>query len=264
MPTQTKSSKKNVSAPNPKTDKSSKKTASVPAATPAAKPATATAAAPATAPAAPAALPPPNAALLAYVQQATAAIASTEAGLTASPPALTAAQKRHSGKLRAGGDKAVAQIGTLAQQYGIESTVLQVAPMLLALSDAQALAPLITKLQAFVKHAADLVFLWESAAWTDAMQFYALLQRRALVDGSLATSLAPVAAFFAKRHDSTKVGSTPKNTAKANAKAVARLKKSAPQLLASSATDGGGTAGAAPASTPSPAAATTSGTATHS
>lgn len=258
MPSQTKSTKKTVTAKNSKTARTT--------ATPAAK--SGTAAAPAATPTTTPALPPPNAALVAYVQQAMTELDATEASFPVDPPALTPAQKRRAAKLRSGGDKAVAQIGTLAQQYGIESSALQVAPMLLALSDAQALAPLIVRIQAFLKHAGDLVFLWQSAAWTDAMQFYALLQRRALVDGSLATSLAPVAAFFAKRHASTKVGTTPKNTAKANAKAVARLKKSAPQLLAASATDGAGTAGPAPASTAAstapPAAATTNGTATHS
>jgi hypothetical protein len=214
-------------------------------------------AAPAPSPAAPPpgptvvqAQPPPNAALVTYVAQSIAEIDAAEAALAVDPPALTPSQKRRAGKLRSGGDKAVGQIATLAKQYGVESSVLQADSMTLALEDAQALAPLVVRIQAFAKHVADLVFLWESAAWADAMQFYALLQRRSLVDGAMAASLQPVAAFFAKRHNAAaKTGKTPKRTARANAKAVKRLKKAAPQLLAASTQPG-----AAPA--PAPAAAT--------
>jgi len=186
---------------------------------------------------------PPNAALVAYVTQSLAQMDMAEAALAVDPPALTSTQKRRAAKLRAGGDKAVGQIATLAKQYGVESSVLQADAMSLALADAQALAPLMVRIQAFEKHVSDLLFLWQSAAWEDAMQFYALLQRRSLVDGSLAASLAPVAAFFAKRHSSTKAGKPPKRTAKANAKAVKRLKKAAPQMLA------GGTTGSATTAT---------------
>jgi hypothetical protein len=204
---------------------------------------------------------PPNVALVAYVAQSVAQIDVAEAALAVDPPTLTSTQKRRAAKLRSGGDKAVAQIATLAKQYGVESSVLQADAMSLALADAQALAPLMVRIQAFEKHVADLLFLWQGAAWEDAMQFYALLQRRSLVDGSLAASLAPVAAFFAKRHASTKAGKPPKRTAKANKKAVNRLKKAAPQLLAGGGAGGGGaaapaaapaTASPAPAAAPSP------------
>jgi hypothetical protein len=191
--------------------------------------------------------PPPNAALAAYVAQAMAQVDAAESALAVDPPALTPSQKRRAAKLRSGGDKAVGQIAALAKQYGVESSVLQADAMSLALADAQTLAPLMARVQAFQKHLGDLLFLWQSAAWGDAMQFYALLQRRALVDGSLLENLAPVAAFFAKRHASTKAaGQPPKRTAKANAKAVNRLRKAAPELLAND----GKPAAAAPASPP--------------
>jgi hypothetical protein len=197
---------------------------------------------------------PANPALIAFVNQAIVQLDAAETALAVDPPALTSSQKRRAAKLRAGGDKAVGQIALLAKQYGVESSVLRADTMSLALADAQALAPLMLRIQDFQKHVSDLLFLWQSAAWDDAMQFYALLQRRALVNGALADALAPVAAFFAKRHASTKAGKTPKRTAKANAKAVNRLKKAAPELLALGAT-ATGTAAATSAAPPSPAAA---------
>lgn len=200
-----------------------------------------------TAPAAPPASPPPaspvtagtpppdNAVLVAYVGNAMSTLDVAESGLEVDPPALTSAQKRRAAKLHAGGTETVSQLATLARQYGVESSVLQVSAMLLALNDAQALEPLIARLEAFLKHVNDLYFLWRSAAWADAMQFYALLQRRALVDGAIEASLAPVAQFFAKRH-TTKAAAgavkVPKRTAKANKAAVKRLAQSAPELLA--------------------------------
>jgi hypothetical protein len=118
----------------------------------------------------------------------------------------------------------------LATHFGVESTVLQADEMLLALANALALAPLLPRLEEFHKHVGDLLFLGKNAAWSDALQLYALLQRRARVDGAIAEALAPVAALFAPPPAAP--GSTPKRTARANARALERLKESAPELLA--------------------------------
>ena len=147
----------------------------------------------------PAATPPtPNAALLAYVQQTVAALDTVEVGLGADP-ALTPALKRHVLKFRRGGDKIIGQIGNLAQQEQLDSPGLNVADMLSTLGKAQALQPLSDRVAAFAKHIDDVIFKSETDALAMGQQFYALLQRRALTDGELATAMVPVVTYFARK-----------------------------------------------------------------
>jgi hypothetical protein len=174
----------------------------------------------------------PNAALAAYVAQALAALDGAEAGLPADPT-LTPAEKRHATKLRKGGEPIVTLIGALARQYQLESPVLHTDQMLADLEQAQILAPLTSKLLGFAKHVSDLTFGAQSSAWEMALQLYAVLQRRAQIDGSLAANLAPATEFLAYRHKSTKPAGTPtKRQRKATTKAVNTLAKMAPDKLA--------------------------------
>jgi hypothetical protein len=48
------------------------------------------------------------------------------------------------------------------------------------------------------------VFAAQSQAWDMALQYYAMLHRRAKSSGDLATSLQPITDFLAYRHRSTK------------------------------------------------------------
>lgn len=155
-----------------------------------------------------------------------------EAQLGSDPP-LTGAQKRHAAKLRKGGDKVLPQIGSLVQQQELESPALPVSDMTALLGKAAALQPLVNRVAAFGKHVDDVIFKAESDALVIAQQYYALLQRRALTDTELAAALQPIAAFFAFRHRTPKAPGTPtKRQRKATTKAVATLKKTAPEKLA--------------------------------
>ena len=203
----------------------------------------------------PAATPPtPNAALLAYVQQTVAALDTVEVGLGADP-ALTPALKRHVLKFRRGGDKIIGQIGNLAQQEQLDSPGLNVADMLSSLGKAQALQPLSDRVAAFAKHIDDVIFKSETDALAMGQQFYALLQRRALTDGELATAMVPVVTYFARKPKPKAAGAPTKPQKKATAKAVKTLQKNAPQMLHGAAPAEQGTAapagpvaqGAAPA-----------------
>ena len=230
--------KSSTSVPNPQTVSDLAPPA---AATPAAvAPAPASAApAPAAAPT-PAATPPdPNAALEQYVQQTVTQLDTFEVGL-GNDPALTPAQKRHALKFRKGGDKIIGQLGNLAQQEQLESPALNVDDMMATLGKAQALQPLSDRVAAFAKHVTDVVFKAESDSLAMAQQFYALLQRRALTDNELATSLAPVVTFFARKPKAKAPGALTKPQTKATAKAVNTLKKNAPEML-----QGGGAPGSA-------------------
>jgi hypothetical protein len=145
----------------------------------------------------------PNAALAEYVQQIVASIDAYEAGL-GGDPSLAPKDRRRAVKLRKGGGAIAAQLGALFVQNQLESPALQVAAMQALLGRADALQPLANRLAAFAQHVSDVVFASRSQAWGMAMQYYALLQRRSLVDAELATALAPVTQFLAYRHPSTK------------------------------------------------------------
>jgi hypothetical protein len=158
----------------------------------------------AAAPAPASAAPDPTAALAAAAQQAVATLVSAEATLGVGDSPLTSGDKRRSTKLRKGGEKYVAQIGDLAQKYQLETTAMQVLTMLTLLGKATALRPVLDQLTIFAKHITDTVFAAQSQAWDMALQYYAMLQRRAKTNGDLATSLQPIADFLSYRHRSTK------------------------------------------------------------
>ena len=174
--------------------------------------------------------PDPNTALEQYVQQTVAQLDAVEVGLGDDPP-LTPALKRHALKFRKGGDKIIGQIGNLAQQQQLESPGLNVTDMLATLGKAQALQPLFDRVAAFAKHVDDVVFKAESDSLSMAQQFYALLQRRALTDGELATAMVPVVTFFARKPVPKAAGALTKPQKKATKKAVETLQKNAPGML---------------------------------
>jgi hypothetical protein len=196
--------------------------------TPAASPPVASPPAPAPVPAA--TPPDPNAALALYVQQTVSELDAFEVGL-GNDPALTPTQKRHALKFRTGGAKIIGQIGNLAQQQQLESPGLNVTDMMGTLGKAQALQPLSDRVAAFTKHVDDVVFKAESDSLAMAQQFYALLQRRALTDNELATAMAPVVTFFARKPKPTAPGALTKPKKKATAKALKTLQKNAPEML---------------------------------
>jgi hypothetical protein len=229
--------------------KTTKTTQSTSTTTPQVTPAPATPPAP-TPPASP---PDPNAAIEQYVQQAVSDLDAVEVSL-GSDPFLSPAQKRHAAKLRKGGAVILAQIGNLATQQQLESPALQVSDMTVSLGKAQALQPLADRLAAFSRHVDDIIFTSQSSALVTGLQFYALLQRRAKANAELASSLAPVVAFFARKRGPLAPGELTKPQKRATRKAAKTLKKNAPQLLAS-------TTAAAPAQGGTPAPATT--TTTH-
>ncbi|HEY1691125.1 MAG TPA: hypothetical protein VGG39_03135 [Polyangiaceae bacterium] len=178
--------------------------------------------------------PDPQAALEQFVEQTVSQFDDIEVGL-GNDPALTPAQKRHALKFRKGGEAIVGQIGNLAQQQQLESPALNVTGMMGMLGKAQALQPLSDRVHAFAKHVDDVIFLAQSTSLSQAQQFYALLQRRALTDNELDTALAPVTTFFARKPKAKTAGALTKPQAKATAKALKTLQKNAPGMLQSGA-----------------------------
>jgi hypothetical protein len=118
------------------------------------------------------------------------------------------------------------------------------------LGKAQALQPLSDRVAAFAKHIDDVIFTAESGSLAMAQQFYALLQRRSLTDAELATAMAPVVGYFARKPVPKPQGALTKPQKKATTKAFNLLTKNAPQMLQ-------GSGAAAPASEGTPEAAGT-------
>ena len=203
----------------------------------------------------------PNAAIATAVQQAITQLDAIDASLGSDPP-LSANDKRHAARMRKGGSSVIAILASLATQHQVESPALQVATMTTNAGKAVALQPLVSRLAALSQHVDDLVFTAQSAGWEEAMQFYSLLRRRSTTDTQLATALQPVKQFFARKSTPRAPGAPTKTQAKANAKAVKRLKEAAPQLLASTAAAPASPAPASPA--PASPAASSTATPTHS
>ena len=189
----------------------------------------------------------PNAALSALVQQAITQLNAIGAALGSDPP-LAGSAKRRVARMRKGGTKILAVIADLATRHGLESSAMQVAPMMVQAGAASALQPLVNALVMLGTRANNLAFTAQSNAWEIGLQFYAVLQRRAASDTALAAALAPVTQFFAFRHKSADASGGPtKPQRKATKKALTTLKKTAPELLAP-ATPAGATAPASPGS----------------
>ena len=150
-------------------------------------------------------------------------LTAAESTLGLTDPPLTTQQKRRSAKLRKGGEPIVTQIGSLAAQYQLTTSAMDVATMLALVSQSSVLQPLADALTMFLKHVTDSMFAAQSQAWDTALQYYALLKRRAKTTGDLATSLQPIAAFLAFRSAPTK---PPKGSpTKAQVKAAKKAQK---------------------------------------
>ena len=151
-------------------------------------------------------------------------ILKAEASLGSEPLSLTALEKRHAAKFRKGGDKVVQTVGSLAEQHGMDSASLDSATMLARLDDARALAPLRKRVERVLKRLDDMIFHAHADSWRAALEFYALMQRRATTDGDLAVGLASVESFFASRSRAASAGKPTKRQRQREAKARAALK----------------------------------------
>ncbi len=110
-----------------------------------------------------------------------------------------------------------------------------------SLGKAAALQPLVNRVAAFQKHVQDIVFTAQSQTVVLGLQLYALLRKRAAANTELTAALAPATTFFAYRHPSTKApGTLTKPQKKATTKALATVKKNAPEMLQPAGGDGGG------------------------
>ncbi|HEY1958704.1 MAG TPA: hypothetical protein VGH28_23975 [Polyangiaceae bacterium] len=195
-----------------------------------------------------------NIGLIKYVTQLTTSVGKAESSFPIDSEPLTPLDKKHSVKPRKGAENVVRAIAELVKAHGLDSSALDSAEMLDDLETATTLAPLVASLEKISKRVSDAQYSATSTAWAKALQFYALLQRRAQSDGQLAASLESISAFFSYRHESVLEKKATKLQTRANAKLrdaerlVARAKPRASVLEA----EHNATATPAPAPVPAP------------
>ena len=160
----------------------------------------------------------PSVGLTSFIRALTGGLDKAEPRLGTPPKALTAEDKTRASKPRKGSEKVVGQLAPIVQQYGLDSPALHSATMVARNKDAEALVPLQQRLQKISKRVDDELFSAQTETWGMALQFYALLQRRAQSDGELAASLDPIKKVFAYRHPKVKEGAPTKVQTRAKAK----------------------------------------------
>ncbi len=143
----------------------------------------------------------PNIALINFVRTVSAHLANAEKNFPTQAPPMTAEAKKHTVKARKGGERIVGEIANLVKSHDLDSGALDSTTMTTRLEAGTTLAPLIAQLTKIQQQASDQQYAAMSDAWGMALQFYALLQRRATTDTTLAANLEPIAAFFAYRHE---------------------------------------------------------------
>jgi hypothetical protein len=130
----------------------------------------------------------------------------------------------------------------LAKSHGLDSKAVSSDEMSAHLDRFEALSSLQAVLTKATARVTDERFLAGSDAWTIALQFYALLQRRALADRTVAESIAPIEGFFGRRNNAVLAAKPTKLQTRAKKKLahaerlVVRAKHRASALEAAAAT----------------------------
>jgi hypothetical protein len=113
---------------------------------------------------------------------------------------MHAAAKRRMPKPRRGNERVIATVANLAQTHGLDSPSLHSTAMIENMDRVRLLMPLETRLTALSKRVSDLRFLEQTQAWSSALQFWALLRRRAPTNSQLAVTIADLEQFFSYRN----------------------------------------------------------------
>jgi len=130
------------------------------------------------------------------VKKAVAALADLQKELGVSAPSYTAKQKRRTARFRTGGESVIATIANVATHTGTTVATLPLDEMKDLLAMATSVERLHLHVEKLDKDLSAFVFGARAAAWSTAMQYYALLQRMAKRNGNIAKLLEPVKKFM--------------------------------------------------------------------
>ena len=115
---------------------------------------------------------------------------------------LTAAERSSSLKLRRGGEGIIPTLASIVTRFGVKLESHPVDAMTEKTRHVQTLMPLLQRAQELVKLLEDEIMRSQAASWETATVLYSTMRRISRANGSVAAALAPVEAFFAKRHKS--------------------------------------------------------------
>jgi hypothetical protein len=117
---------------------------------------------------------------------------------------LSVAEKRRTPKAPPGCESVIHTVSTLAADYGVALPDHSESEMLAALRTVQSLAPIATKARVLLEQVDSASLAATGRAWASATAFYTVLNRVKRSNAKLAKEIAPVSAFFSKRHASKK------------------------------------------------------------
>ena len=124
---------------------------------------------------------------------------ATLTAMAGKPLALTAKDRRRALRLRKGGEKVIPTITALSEQYGISVPSYPTSAITANVTQATSLVALHKQLVTATAQVSDAMFQADSKSWEGATVHYSVLKRLAKTNGTLATALAPVSEFFARK-----------------------------------------------------------------
>lgn len=181
-----------------------------------------------------------SATLAAQVEQAIQLLDQVASMVTVSKSALTQADRKKAVKMRAGGEKFVPEIASLARRYMVSIGGHPVNAMTEKLQQVQTLRPLLARAQLLVTQLSDASLHGNAEVWDSATVLYGTLKRISHKNPEVQATLAPVKEFFARR-------SAPAGTKKAKGKAAATSSAPEPAPTGTGTTEVTATSAAPPA-----------------
>jgi hypothetical protein len=160
-----------------------------------------------------------NPTLAKQVDSAIALLDQVAALVVTGEPSLTPTQRKKALKMKAGGEKFVPVIASLATRFGVNIGGHPVKAMNEKLQQVQSLMPLLKRAELLVTQISDATIRGNADTWSSATVLYGTLRRVASHDGDVASTLSEVKQFFAYRHPA--VAGAPKRTRKAKGKGAA-------------------------------------------
>lgn len=149
------------------------------------------------------------------IEQALQLLEQVASMVTVSKSALTKADRRKAVKMKAGGEKYVPVIASLAKRFAVNIGAHPVSTMTEKMQQVTNLAPLLKRAQLLVTQLSDASLQGNADVWDSATVLYSTLKRLSRKSGDVQATLAPVEEFFGRR--SATAGTTKKAKAKAAA-----------------------------------------------
>jgi hypothetical protein len=160
------------------------------------------------------------------IEQAMQMLDQVASMVTVSKSALTKADRRKAVKMKAGGEKFVPVIASLAKRFAVSIGAHPVNAMTEKMQQVTNLSPLLKRAQLLVTQLGDASLQGNAEVWDSATVLYGTLKRISRRDGDVQTTLAPVEEFFGRRKAAA--GTTATKQAKVKAAATSSAPEPAP------------------------------------